>query len=328
MASDQNAPETERRFSQEQYDFLRQCSKKGEDGIKEWNQWRRENPNKDILLEGAPMRSWNLSGVHFSTQESADSGSKVYLAGADFWSAHLGGAKLHHAYLTGARFNLAHLQHADLHDAHVEGTVFFKSRLPHANMQTLVVGSKTSFWKCEVSPETDFEGTALGNVRVDPATKQLLEYNIRRKNWEQWYVRAKRDKPSRLRWCITSPVRLFWVMSDYGRSTGRIILSFLILSFVFAVAYCLWPSMLKGLTAGSGWRRLLHCLYFSVVTMTTLGFGDIAANPDSWQGQVLLMVQVILGYVLLGALVTRLAVLFTAGGPAGRFSKSGDDEPD
>ncbi|UCC23437.1 MAG: hypothetical protein JSW23_05130, partial [Planctomycetota bacterium] len=46
------------------------------------------------------------------------------------------------------------------------------------------------------------------------------------------------------------------------------------------------------------------------------GFDDIAANPDSWGGQVLLMVQVILGYVLLGALVTRFAVLFTAGGPA------------
>jgi hypothetical protein len=32
------------------------------------------------------------------------------------------------------------------------------------------------------------------------------------------------------------------------------------------------------------------------------------------------MLQVILGYVLLGALVTRFAVLFTAGGPAGRFA--------
>ncbi len=35
----------------------------------------------------------------------------------------------------------------------------------------------------------------------------------------------------------------------------------------------------------------------------------------------LLALQVILGYVLLGALVTRFAVLFTADGPAGRFSK-------
>ena len=67
-------------------------------------------------------------------------------------------------------------------------------------------------------------------------------------------------------------------------------------------------------------RSFIHALYFSVVTMTTLGFGDIAANPDSWQGQILLMIQVILGYVLLGALVTRFAVLFTTGGPAGKFT--------
>jgi hypothetical protein len=37
----------------------------------------------------------------------------------------------------------------------------------------------------------------------------------------------------------------------------------------------------------------------------------------------------ILGFVLLGALVTRFAVLFTAGGPAGRFAddkkKAADD---
>jgi len=66
-------------------------------------------------------------------------------------------------------------------------------------------------------------------------------------------------------------------------------------------------------------RGFWHALYFSVVTMTTLGFGDIAANPDSWGGQTLLMLQVILGYVLLGALVTRFAVLFTACGPAGKF---------
>ena len=36
-------------------------------------------------------------------------------------------------------------------------------------------------------------------------------------------------------------------------------------------------------------------------------------------GHILLTFQVILGYVLLGALVTRFAVLFTAGGPAGKF---------
>ncbi|HNY78828.1 MAG: hypothetical protein RBS72_13860 [Sedimentisphaerales bacterium] len=32
------------------------------------------------------------------------------------------------------------------------------------------------------------------------------------------------------------------------------------------------------------------------------------------------MLQAILGYVLLGALVTRFAVLFATGGPAGKFA--------
>ncbi len=41
---------------------------------------------------------------------------------------------------------------------------------------------------------------------------------------------------------------------------------------------------------------------------------------DVTHAKAVLMLQVILGYVLLGALVTRFAVLFTAGGPAGKFS--------
>jgi hypothetical protein len=44
------------------------------------------------------------------------------------------------------------------------------------------------------------------------------------------------------------------------------------------------------------------------------------ANAQSIWGHILLTIQVILGYVLLGALVTRFAVLFTAGGPAGKFT--------
>jgi len=49
----------------------------------------------------------------------------------------------------------------------------------------------------------------------------------------------------------------------------------------------------------------------------TLGFGDMYANKGSIGGDVILAVQVILGYVLLGALVTRFAVLFPAGGQGG-----------
>jgi hypothetical protein len=44
------------------------------------------------------------------------------------------------------------------------------------------------------------------------------------------------------------------------------------------------------------------------------------AEPGEVWGYICLIFQVLLGYVILGALVTRLSILFTAGGPAGRFA--------
>jgi hypothetical protein len=109
-------------------------------------------------------------------------------------------------------------------------------------------------------------------------------------------------------------------MSDYGRSTGRIIGSFVVLAIVFAVLYWLCPNCI----VVDGQAVNLHCplraTYLSIVTMISPGLGNIDANQDSWLGQCLLVAQAILSYVLLGSLVTRFAVLFVAGGPVGKFS--------
>jgi hypothetical protein len=234
------------------------------------------------------------------------------LENAELIIAHLENARLYHVYLRnaklwetnlrGARFSEAYLQGADFSIAVVDG-----GTLLHGN--------------CKVDRNTKFEAVALGDLRIYPKMRQLLEFNIRRLNWEQWY-RGKSMKKwmTKMHQLLTLTVRLFWLVSDYGLSTWRIIFTFFALAFVFAVIYWLWPRfvLVNGIVGDI--KGFVHALYFSVVTMTTLGFGDIAANPDNWKGQALLMVQVILGYVLLGALVTRFAVLFTAGGPAGKFA--------
>ena len=56
--------------------------------------------------------------------------------------------------------------------------------------------------------------------------------------------------------------------------------------------------------------------YFSIVTMTTLGFGDISANPSNWLSHFLIITNVLSGYLILGALVTVLSSLFAADGPS------------
>jgi voltage-gated potassium channel Kch len=46
-------------------------------------------------------------------------------------------------------------------------------------------------------------------------------------------------------------------------------------------------------------------VYYSIVTLTTLGYGDVV--PASPAAQVLAMIEVILGYVMLGGLLSIFA---------------------
>ena len=225
----------------------------------------------------------------------------IYLKDTNFSRAHLDGTFLMGAHLEMAEFTLTDLEGASLFAAYLEGADFRRS----------FVSSKTIVRYCRIDKKTDFRDVAIDNILIDSGRKQLLKYNIRRMNWEDWYKKNKI-----LKW----PVRLFWQMSDYGMSTLKIIAWFFGLAFMFALIYRIWPGLVMVRGGADHLRDFVHALYFSVVTMATLGFGDIAANPDSHCGQILLMVQVILGYVLLGALITRLAVLFTGEGPAGEFS--------
>lgn len=287
--SEQQKPEPEREYNREQYDLLKTCSDIKD--MTEWNKWRKKNPDKRVQLQFTPLE--------------------------EFW--------LMEANLQGAELGWANLQGATLVRANLQG----------ANFEQAIVDGSTLIWNCKVDRKTNLPSVGLDNVLIQPATKQLLEYNIRRMGWEKWYPKQKR-------W-VGWVTRKFWEMSDYGISTQKVIKTFFKLAIVFAVIYYVlgaidyyligvkdYPGPVADLFVDEGGP--IHCLhvplrsvYFSVVTMTTLGFGDMHANPHNfwwgWFGYLLLMVQVILGYVLLGALVTRFAVLFTAGGPAGKFAK-------
>jgi hypothetical protein len=350
--SEQERPNKERRFDPEllkkglhcdldQYDMLKRCSRNK--NVNEWNKWLEKNHEEAIFLEGANLSGWNLKGVFLSqvwvetinliTPEKSKSfiSGDVYLREAKIKDADLEKADFRSAHLENAKFNRTNLEKAKFQDAHLEGTIFYHAHLEGADVQTAMTDGVTSFWEIIVNRKTDFRGVSLDSCRIDARAKQLLEYNIRRMNWEDWY-----KEHGFWRW----PVQAFWAMSDYGRSTLRVIGVFLILALLFAAVYMSWaywspPGIVYDLSvapiAGEvawhyGLRVAIRTIYFSVVTMTTLGFGDMYANKESIAGHVLLILQVILGYVLLGALVTRFAVLFTAGGPAGKFAEGEEKE--
>jgi uncharacterized protein YjbI with pentapeptide repeats len=243
---------------------------------------------------------------------------------ADLKGAYLGYADMEHANLEMAHLEDAVLREANLKSAgflqtHLEGADFSYAYLQKANFRRAIVDGATVLWQCKVNRHregrengTDFNGVGINNARIDPATKQLLEYNVRRWNWGEWYKEH---------WFLKWPARFFWWTSDYGRSTGKIITCFLGVAILFALIYWMAPNCVVVNGVVGNLKSYIYALYFSVVVMTTLGLGDIVANPASWRGQMLVMVQVILGYILLGALITRFTVLFMSGGPSGKFEE-------
>jgi len=291
---------------------------------------------KHVNLRGAQLDKANFSRAHLEEACLQDSyvrkaNLRAYLVGADLWRAHLEGTDLWRAHLEGADFYEAHLQNTRFRAAQVDGRTLLAS--------------------CEVDNRTDFTGVALDNACVEPRLKQLIEYNIRRLGWGKWYdnlencldwhyndTEHKRKPPKWKRFLKKALVRTFWRMSDYGKSTGRIAAWFMGFALVFAGIYYLSalvspPGIISNLFEVKEetvpcWIVPFRTIYFSFVTMTTLGFGDMYANAQSIWGHILLTMQVILGYVLLGALVTRFAVLFTAGGPAGTFANDKGQKTD
>jgi hypothetical protein len=308
------------KLNEEQYKLLLECSKNGD--INPWNKYREEHPDEEIWLQGADLRGARLRNAN--------------LQGANLRSANLESAILNGANLQGAKLSagvnlqnahllMANLQNADLRGINLKSADFYNAIVDGG---TLITSACIVNQWCKSGRFTDFEGVGLYSMRIAQEIKQLLEYNIRRKNWDEWY-----SKHTLLKW----PVCWFWLISDYGLSTWRIILCFFSLSIVFAVIYYGWgkiapPGPIEFLffdTSGVAIEPRIvpfRALYFSIVTMTTLGFGDIYANAHILWGHILLSLQVIMGYVLLGALVTRFAVLFTAGGPAGKFAKMNDEK--
>ena len=78
------------------------------------------------------------------------------------------------------------------------------------------------------------------------------------------------------------------------------LLGYLGLILVFSLSYYMFPSMLK-----IGGDSFVESLYFSIVTMTTLGFGDVL--PITNVGRIIVSIQALSGVMLLGFFLNSLA---------------------
>ena len=127
----------------DQYEMLKRCSDKKD--MTEWNEWRKDNPDQKILLEGARLAFANLQEVNLRAAWMYEADlSKADLTRADLseselshsglLEASLTGAKLVDSLLCGAYLELADLTKADLTRAFLSQAVLKDATLRQARL--------------------------------------------------------------------------------------------------------------------------------------------------------------------------------------------------
>ncbi|MFT5732356.1 MAG: hypothetical protein ACJAZN_001284 [Planctomycetota bacterium] len=218
---------------------------------------------------------------HVSAPEAFLEGARFMgarLVGADFSRANLTSTRWSEADLSGADFRGATLTEANLVAVNVRGARFDNANLSSARLSR-VAGFRRASWLGVDAAGLDRRGAVFVHDFIEDQNF-LSEYRSQGPTYEWTY-------------------RLWWLTSDCGRSVVRWAICSSVLAAVFALAYAQ-----LGIDYGEHVTPLSP-LYFSVVTLTTLGFGD--AVPATMAAQAVVMCEVILGYMMLGGLLSLIS---------------------
>jgi uncharacterized protein YjbI with pentapeptide repeats len=314
-------------------------------GVNAWNAFRKAHPDiipnlAGVDLSGANLEEVNLSGANLEEAylnranlkraKFSDANMKgVFLTEADLEGANLSGSNLKESYLVKANFDKAsfwdaNLVKAKLQYAKLEEATLWKANLREANlMEAKLKGASLMEANLEKANLgwTNLVGADLKSANLEKAKITGVQYNEREKKrlykgirissaygnalfkrfaQDQDYIETFREKHKYLYW-------LWYILTDCGRSILRCGLWALLIALCFGLFFQAFPDNFEFNTerrqaSGGTWWTYF---YYSIVTFTTLGFGDV--TPKTLTGEILVTFEVIFGYLALGLLISILA---------------------
>lgn len=291
--------------------------------------WRMMHPEETLDLENADLRGVRLPEMLFlGANLKAAELSDADLTGAAFLGSNLDGAELFRAKLMNAELHEASLREADLRHANLVGADLHGADLSGANLENAdLTGTNLSgvdFTGANLSGanlseanmyRANISGANLSASRLENTFVGEIVYDVH--NWicagihanscygNPFFKRDVEDEDWLEHFEMKNP-RLFRVWkatSDCGRSLSRVVCISAVIALLFG---CLYAQPFVKLIEVTGTEDTWFApFYYSIVTFTTLGFGDI--TPATLQGQFVVVIEVLLGYLALGILVSILA---------------------
>lgn len=266
-------------------------------------------------------------------------------------------SKIHQSFIKSCKADNSLFNNVSFYDTCLSGSTFtycdFSSsdikniQIYDSDFTAISVNGETIFWDCYYNKNTNFTGVGLSSCRIEPVLLSSFQCNIRRIWWKNWYNEKKQEIIGYFKLFYKNPilnffylfkgigsfvvdfiVKFFWWITDYGSSTIRLLIVFFITTLIYAAIYAINPNLTNDIILQSSSNNLLvfiRSLYFSVIIMTGLGFGEINANSASYLGHIIMLIQSLMGYILLGAFLVRIGILFQGEFPVSSIRKKQGD---
>lgn len=251
----------------------------------------------NATLKGADLYKADLNKAVM--QEADLTGAELsYTAcgGADFRGANLCGVKFCEADLRGADFSHADLTGADLTRANITGAKFHFAKFTDANVMHLIYGGYL-----------EMSGLYYGVRGIDATFgNAIFVRDAKDQDYIDTLHHALLDRSPGFSRSLGLFLFKAWKLIDHGRSLAKVAFYAFLIATFYGFIYLLdmvydWQIMDYSNSA----KTWFTPFYYSVVTYTTLGFGDVTA--DSLFGEIFVISEVILGYFTLGLLLAILA---------------------
>jgi hypothetical protein len=335
------APE-EKSFDKTQYDMLLRCSKAKD--MTEWNEWWQENQatveSSGLKLEGADFEGMHLAGAKLGWAKLANANfrnadlGKAELHNADLKRANFYRANLRYASLKGtdmerANFERAHLEGTRLDEVNLRGASFDGAYFENAELVNIMVGPAGG----DAGVFTSFRNARLGDsiITLHPQCNEQLRRKAakaiskgivnnvqfsdttfgREVRDESWLNDLKTNidgEPAPIkRWWKKTWFRIWGISCNYGRSFWMWLGWAFGIALLFGFLYSTFNEAFN--YAGHPFEEVSSFMpfYYSIVTFTTLGFGDITPCHDCWWAQAIVTLEVTFGYIMLGGLISIFA---------------------
>ncbi len=249
------------------------------------------------LMHQAALYKADLTGAVLLEADLSNADmSSTTCRGADFRGADLRGVNFTEADLRGADFSHCDLSGADLTRANITGAKFHFAQMTDVNVTHLVYGNYR-----------DMMGLYYGVRGIDLIYGNAIYLrDAKDQDYIDTLYQVLMDKKPGMLRSIELLLFKSWGLIDHGRSLLKVAFYAFIIATFYGLIYLM--DMVYGwhiMDYSNSAQTWFTPFYYSVVTYTTLGFGDVTA--DSLFGELFVISEVILGYFTLGLLLAILA---------------------